>query len=258
VVVIVTDDFVYLHLPKTGGTFVERVLSELQAGRSGLYIDTSTAEGREALGARDPHGTVRDIPPEHRGKRIICTCRNPFDQYVSQFEFAYWKVKRGAIFHPKVAKARFSSFPDLTFDDYLAATHDMRVRRADEQELPDPQFLHRHRIGFNTWLYLRFAFHDPHTAAAKVDDYLSHGWERDMAQITWLPMEELNLALERFLIDLGYEAGEVAFIRDHERVSPPGSRRTSRSWKHHYTADLEAWVRDRDRLLFAMFPDYVD
>ena len=55
---VITDDFVYLHMPKTGGTFVEAALDRLYspprglrsrlglAGRRGVYIDTSRNASR--------------------------------------------------------------------------------------------------------------------------------------------------------------------------------------------------------------------
>ena len=58
--VVVTDDFVYIHIPKTGGTFVETALRAAVQRRGAPYVDTSTAVGRAELGA-GKHGSVADV-----------------------------------------------------------------------------------------------------------------------------------------------------------------------------------------------------
>src|SRR5262245_14068913 len=118
---VITDKFVYIHMGKTGGTFVEKVLSRLHSDDNGFYLDTSTAAGRRLLGSVDQHESVREIPVEHRNKKICFTIRNPFEHYVSRYEFAWWKKEPNAIFDEDTIKAIYPSYPDLSFGDYLGA-----------------------------------------------------------------------------------------------------------------------------------------
>lgn len=68
---IVTDDLVYVHMPKTGGTFVTHALSQVHKLHPRKY------GGLTAL--QPKHGTCHDIPADHRHKTILSTIRNPFD-----------------------------------------------------------------------------------------------------------------------------------------------------------------------------------
>lgn len=76
--------FVFIHLPKTGGTFVRKILGAHAPG------EWETLEV-VALGGpprNDPnHPTVRDIPTPYRGRPIFGFVRNPWDWYVSWYEF---------------------------------------------------------------------------------------------------------------------------------------------------------------------------
>lgn len=85
----VTDRLVFLHLQKTGGSFVQRVLSEHFGARQiGLH------NRLEALG--DP------------GKRLVAgSVRNPWDWYVSLFTFGCRKMGdfRADLLHGAAARA---------------------------------------------------------------------------------------------------------------------------------------------------------
>lgn len=77
---ILTKDFVFIHLPKTGGTFITRVL-ERAAPQS---WQAQYFEG---------HPTVQDIPDSHRDLPVIGMIRNPWSFYVSWYSFLREKVK---------------------------------------------------------------------------------------------------------------------------------------------------------------------
>jgi hypothetical protein len=81
---ILSRHFVFIHLPKTGGTFVKRLLN--------IYAppDWEVSEVI-ALGGHprnDPnHPTIKDIPSAYGGIPIFGFVRNPWDWYVSWYEF---------------------------------------------------------------------------------------------------------------------------------------------------------------------------
>jgi hypothetical protein len=77
---ILTNDFVFIHLPKTGGTFVRRTLERFAPSS----WETQYFEG---------HPTVEDIPASHRGLPVIGMIRNPWSFYVSWYSFLCAKVK---------------------------------------------------------------------------------------------------------------------------------------------------------------------
>jgi hypothetical protein len=74
---LVTDDFVFLHVPKTGGTFIQTVLrAHLPVVDHGLDLHASHANLAEPW---------RDLP----GFYVV---RNPWDWYVSWY---HWTLERG-------------------------------------------------------------------------------------------------------------------------------------------------------------------
>jgi hypothetical protein len=74
IAVILCRDFVFVHVPKTGGNFVRAVLA-----------DHAPADWQvQQMG---DHRTHVDIPPSHRGLPMLAFVRNPFAWYVSWFHF---------------------------------------------------------------------------------------------------------------------------------------------------------------------------
>lgn len=69
---ILHKDFVYLHMPKTGGTWMRHICRQMPG-----YI----RETRQHLG-------LSDIPPDHAHKPVYTHVRNPWDWYVSMY--SHW------------------------------------------------------------------------------------------------------------------------------------------------------------------------
>ena len=99
---IITDRFTFVHVPKTGGTFVSSVLFRLYHVRWTWVTHLISSMKRNLVYKRDygtfiynnnKHGTCAEIPPEHLHKPVLMVIRNPYDLYVSQYEFGWWKRK---------------------------------------------------------------------------------------------------------------------------------------------------------------------
>lgn len=71
---ILTRHFVFVHVPRTGGTFVRQ-----------LFLRAAPADWEVEI--LEGHPTVRDIPPEKRSLPRLAVVRNPFDWYVSWFHY---------------------------------------------------------------------------------------------------------------------------------------------------------------------------
>lgn len=71
---ILTRHFVFVHVPKTGGNFVRRIL-----------LEHAPAEWQ--LRELDAHTHADAIPASHAALPRIAFTRNPFDWYVSWFHF---------------------------------------------------------------------------------------------------------------------------------------------------------------------------
>lgn len=67
---LITPHFVFVHLPKTGGTFIRKVI----------------AEHLQVVARFDQHACASEIPPEYGGLPIFSVVRNPWDWYVSWYQ----------------------------------------------------------------------------------------------------------------------------------------------------------------------------
>jgi hypothetical protein len=253
--VIATDRFVYVHQPKTGGTFVTHVLLQLQDVLQTEQLRVRNVRTRFAH-TRLKHGTCRDIPRSHRHLPKVTTVRNPYDQYVSEYEFGWWKRDEYTTYFPRLVRRfhrKYPTYPDLTFDEF--------VRLYNEAFCLSP----RNRagrpgcVGWLTERFVRFYFRHPwralSVAAACLGDK-THAMER-MYPVAFLRMDRLNSELCSYLATCGIDADRLSFIRDLVPLRPEGSVRTAaQRWADYYDPTLRDFVRQRERLLFSLFPEF--
>ena len=255
---VITDKFVYIHIGKTGGTFVEKVLDRLSK-ESQVYFNTANPADREAFGSIDQHETAAEIPEAYAGRNRLFSVRHPFDHYVSHYEYGVWK-RPGTQLDGEKAKARFADYPDLSFGDFLLAINDWGLRVPPRGAGPrpwEPGLFRRANIGFLTWNYIRFCFPDPLQVIENLDFYMQEdNWRRELPDAHFLRTHRLNRDLYDFLVANGYDAGKLEFILGLERILPAGSMRKARTWETYYTSELRAYVREKERFIFAMFPEF--
>jgi hypothetical protein len=243
---IITDDFVYIHPPKTGGTFVTHVLERLYPG---------------SLTNIQKHGTCGDIPAEHLGKPLLTTVRNPYDRYVSQYYFGWWKRHPDAYCGADAMKALHPHYPELSFDEFVRMANTLFLNRHQGREtgfrndrLPEP-----FQPGWHTEQFIRFYCHDPRAVFASLDEesLASRRYQEALYPLHILRSELLNQQLHDFLLGIGLPRERLAFIIDARKVLPEGGVRAEESrWEDHYTPELKRFVRCRERLLFELFPEY--
>ena len=258
-----TDDFVFIHQPKIGGTFVREALREVGQREArmiprGILQRLGLLHPRYAcVEAGDYHGTCREIPASQRGKRILSVVRNPFDYYVSFYHFGWWAT------HPEdsyrdfdAVKREFPGFPELSFDAFLALAN----RYFNEFEMIGSSLDDAsHRHGYYTTQFILYYFKDPRGVYREIDDdYIREKrWTRDMFDVRFMRTHSLNRDLHRELTLLGYPASLIDPVTTKLAVRPDEQReeRPSREHAHYYTDATRAFVLEKEKLLFAMFPD---
>ncbi len=258
---IFTDRFVCVHEPKTGGTFVASALFRLYGAEWNLRNKLASAFGRDVVArgkygtfvfTNHKHGGCNEIPEAWRGRPILASVRNPYDLYVSQYEFGWWKRREFLRWYRRLPdfERRFPRFPDLSFTEYMELTGDaFRTLRNDRFGGGGP--------GLYTEQFVKFYFKDPAEAFARIDDgYIESGaFRRDLHDLRFVRTGRLNLDLYEFLIGIGIEPDDAGFIKDLDRILPRGrGRAADQRWEAYYTDDLKRSVRERDRLVFALFP----
>ncbi len=266
---IITDQFVLLNFPRTGSTFVREALASVY-GRGGsrfekvlgrfrpdrdrfrellLPIDRTTTALKVAR--KSQHGCYSQIPAADRGKPVLCVKRNPFERFVSQFEQGFWRENPPGDL--RELQQLFPEFPDLSFSDYLkmdqvVAYNDVRQGAAVEAD-----------VGTCTLHFIRFFYPDPVAALAGLSDERIDSGEflRGMPDIHFLQTENLVPGLRAFLSSVGFDEDKTSFLVDKPRVN--GSpRRGKRTWRDYFTPGEAERYRQRNRLLFQMFPECND
>ena len=265
---IFTDTFVYIHQPKTGGTFVTTALKTIH--RKGDRRNLPTRLWNAVRGLQRPkpplhlytnkygrlvqwnkHGTCAEIPGSHRGKRILASVRNPYDQYVSQYEFGWWKRKEYLRYFravPEFQKAH-PNFPDISFEQYV-----LLINRAFCENGQSGR-----GVGFHTTEFVRFYFRDPPKALSELDEVYvaSRKYEDDMCDVHFIRTDQLNSELYQFLLSVGYQREDIEFILGLGKIVYRGKGRSAeQKWEKYYTPELKQFVRTRERLLFKMFPEF--
>jgi hypothetical protein len=249
---IITDKFVFIHVGKTGGTFIMKVLQKLLPETGSLYI-----------GGMDPvlghHQTVREIPKQHRHKPVLASARSPYDYYVSLYEFGAWKKNRKKWFNERATRSRYPNYPDLTFPEFMQVINNWGlgcVRRQPRRPWY-PSAFDRARIGNCTYYMLQCLSEKPLRLIENIDRFANA--ERNvLPNVHFIKTTNLNQGLFDFLLSMGYESKQLEFILQMGKVRPANSpvRDESKHWSDHYSTTLLAQVRYLDRLIFAMFPEF--
>ena len=249
---IFTDRFVYVHLPKTGGTTVTSALLRLHGVRWSRWthlrsalqplLHYETPHGRLTY-SNHKHGTCRDIPDPEREKPVLGTVRNPYSWVASHYAFGWWKRREFLRYYRAVPdfEARFSGFPDLSFADYLT--------------LSDEAFGRPGGPGLMTQRFVEFYGRAPEATLDRLAE--DPGADLDLFDAHVLRTETLNADLHAYLLARGYPGGDIDFVLEMGRVLPGGKGRPEgESWRRHVTPALQAEIRAREAPLFARFPEY--
>lgn len=256
---IITDKFVFLHFHKTGGSFVSEVLKKVHA-RMGRGKKSGPPLCQELLlpnlkriylnDVHNVHGTYEQIPAEHRGKPIFSCIRNPFDRYVSTYEYHRWVRPQPQDWER--VKELFPTFPRLTFKQYLSYINEYDVKNLTDHELLKVD------IGTITYSFIQFFFRDPRRTIKELDeDYLrSESYRRDMAEVTFLHMENLNQELYDLLISYGYAENDISFIIKEPRINATPQREQDNDWGKYYDQELFELIKHKERFLLKLFPEY--
>ena len=256
---LLANRFTYIHEPKTGGSFVTYVLTQLHGHLADVrplrflqptlrqrlptvsfYLDrlgraASPVKGESerygTLYRWNDHGTCSEIPRPYRSRQILATVRNPFETYASEYLFGWWKRPEYLSHYHRVVKdfpRRYPSFPDLSFTQYLEMLHEAWA-------LPGSRdFYEGGGIGYLTERFIRFYFRTPWTLRgpdSRVSsvtrrlgrEYVASGdCVGDMFPVRFLSTTRLNEELQKFLLEMAYDPAEVEFVRSLEHVLPAG------------------------------------
>lgn len=262
---IITKDFVIINLPKTGSTFVRKVVKEIYFRRNKNAITRALHKlkirqiGYKELMTQNPmvpnhkdqHGCYDEIPKEHQHKQILAAVRDPYLRIESSYRFRWWS-KFPFLSKQQIAK-EFPTFPDLSFQDFTKFY-------AMESEIFKQKYEVKEglKIGKQSIQFVRLFFVNHREVFQKLSrDYILGGhFKKDICNVTFLRNENLNEELAMFLSEHGFSQDELDFIRSHQKVNATKNE----SSKSHMDQHLVDFVNEYEwvmlEILAALGIDY--
>lgn len=263
---IITDKFVMLNFPKTGSTFVRKVLKQIHSEKESqgykkliqilkfkkdLYFNNlwlpNIRDNTFRNGQLDEHGIYIQIPNEHKNKRIVSIRRNLFERYISLYEYKDWQITWKEI--PRIVN-NFSNFPNLSFEEY------MKINLEDNPFGYNKYVNKKLNIGLSSAQFILFYFKEPFKTLQKINEHYinSNQYINDIADVHFLDQKKLNWELYNFLLKMGYRKSKIEFILTSEKVNI--STPSNKSINDYYSQDLINLVKKKDYLLFKIFNNF--
>ena len=245
---LITPDVVFIHMPKTGGTFITEMLRLVYGARA---VET----GRK-------HATCDEIPIAEHGKPILSVMRSPFDRYVSQYHYGWWKTNPQEYCDPALILRDFPAYPQIDFNDFvmIANRYFVNVHRGVAKGYKSPKLPPDLALGWHSEQFIRFFCRDPLHAFASITEHdLQRGHLNDFEYpAEFLRTETLNRDLADALQRFGVEAEVLHKVRAHRRVMPEQAHeaRGRQHTRDYYNRRLSDFVRRKEMFLFNRFPEY--
>jgi len=255
---IITDKFVYIHLPKTGGTFVEKIIEKIYRN---MGITKHLSFVRYCFNSKKSyfvnfikqgkyfqHGTINQIPPNHREKVILATVRNPFDLYVSQYEFGLWKNNPSWFRNYDNIIEICPRFPNISFREFVY------LRNGNYGKININNF-----IGYQSINFIKFfTFHsEKFCPLIKNNETTCEEIKKSIVPAKFLYMEELNKTLYEALSCFVYKNEHINFILHEEKIFPrKGGRKTTQKWHFYYDEGLYNYVKHKENFILSLFTQY--
>jgi hypothetical protein len=226
--VIVTDRLVFLHLHKSGGTFVNDFLVRFfpDARQIGYHLPRV------------------HLPESARGLPIFGLVRNPWDYYVSWYSFQAEKNRPNALFRVSSQDRQLGFSGTVTnllnlsgnrghLDAFAAELPEHFVNRGLNLTRQCVAPLYGSGLGFYSFLYRRM---------------FGHGED-----VTFGRMESLRTDLLAFLESIGIVPSEA--MREFALKAAPVNTSRHGPYQQYYDAALRQLVAERDREVITRF-DY--
>jgi hypothetical protein len=239
---IITKNFIVINFPKTGSTYVRKVIKELYDKRIeknfilkigykiGLLkpfyeelILPNIKYKKGLVNDSDQHGIFSQIPQKHRSKVIVSVVRCPYERFFSIYEFRFWEIR--PILSKELINEHLPQFPNLTPDDFVDYLKLLVRHTFSEQQLD-------FKLGISSMQFIKFFFKEPDEILKKIDnEYIQSDslFKNDIANITFLKQDTLNENLASFLQMNGFKNEEVDFVLKHKKVNVTKNKTLNRN-----------------------------
>jgi len=266
--VLITDKFVYVHAPKTGGTFVTEVLLRIYGAR--IYGETCRTPLRcleyRILGKNvyrhhaygtlidrfEKHSPASDIPLKYSDRAIVATARDPLDLLVSEYEFKWWKRREYIRYYrtTPIWNSIASSFPRISFSDFTTLLC---------QAFLPPAWLEA-SLGYALYSFVRYYCPDSKRLISTLPTLKSYDdrllrIKESVKDFKFISASRLNLELHKILQEFSYSPTDLQFILEKQRVHPlRRGRSAAQTCDKYFSDDLRSKTLDQERLLVDLLP----
>jgi hypothetical protein len=262
---LITDDFVMLNFPKTGSTFAREAIKQIYTTKESKtrtllsnfgicrpeIIELLLPHIDDDTNIIDQHGTLRQIPFEHRNKPVVSIVRNPFSRYQSIYFFRWWQQYPPT--DTQVIRESFPNFPNLSFSEY----YEMINNFGSESRLHG--IVPKIDLGYLTIQFIQFYFKDPESILKRIDnEYIeSRQFEKDLENIHFIHTENLRKELKEYLMHVGITQNQVDFLDSKKKANVTDRKNGILNGQDELiTPVIENQIREKDKLMFTIFPIY--
>lgn len=217
---IVTDRLLFLHLHKSGGTFVNKLL---------IHCVPSA----QRLGYHLPY---REVPPPYRNRPVLGTVRSPWAYYVSWYHFQASRPKQNPLF--QICSDHGQLGFDGTARNLINLSNDEKRLGQLHERLPETY----RNVGVNL---TKACVGELRERGLGFYSFLHERLYEGAAQPTILRMENLRQDLRAALLGLGHLPDEriERFLED----IPPLNVSEHEEPRSYYDGGLAQLVAERDR-----------
>ncbi|KAA3649588.1 MAG: hypothetical protein DWP98_06645 [Bacteroidetes bacterium] len=262
---IATDKFNFIHLPKTGGTFTQKIISDYYQNRRksllGLikqklkieycYKYNNTTRMLNFNSIWGQHGGINQIPEKFKKNKNVTIIRNPFDWYASLYGFKWWETNPALT--NNLSFKNIKTYPSISFIEMFDFYQQAVIEYGKTIDLD------LSTIGYYTFHFIHFYFSNPNEmfkVLVSESTYDKNDLKEHMHPVKFLTQENLNSDLYLFLKGEGYK--DIDYILNSNKILPHnrGRAKESDQWKEFYNNELFDIVLEKEELIFNLFPLY--
>jgi hypothetical protein len=261
---LISKEFVFIHMPKTGGTFVHgvfkkiikeykrkhpldwyfnRFLYRLKLVRP-IYQKLDNIEYHDYPNhlVRGQHAGVNYIPKQFKNLPVISVKRDPVEQFISNYYFRWWE--RIPYLNYKLLIKLFPSFPNLSNVEYfeLAYVHEMNFFFQKD---------YREDIGVLSWHFIRMYCKDPMFVYKNINADNFEKFKADyFVEVKFFEMQDLNESIKKYIENTSFAEYAHHFVKS-DRIYPPGSKPELE--RQEITFELKKRIKEKEWLLYRYF-----
>ena len=264
---LISKDFVFIHMPKTGGTFVHGIFKKIvQAYKDEhplrwylnrfLYrLGLTTPIYQKLIGVKydeypnqtvnGQHAGVAYIPKRFKKLPIISVKRDPIEKFISAYYFRWWE--RFPNLKHEYLTELFPEYPNITISDYFKLVYEHEMKHFFHKD-------YREDIGVLSWQFIRMYSRSPLQVYRNIDeDNFADVIKEHFYKVDFFEMKNLNEKMSKYLKGTSF-APYAHYFNKSSKIYPPGSRPDI--IREEISRELRKEVKAREWILYNYFSDY--